>query len=193
MTKHKHIDLTLPDMSVEKKDFSTYGRKDLEGFAQEAYEKIQLLTQQLRAIEKEVFKLRIEKTKITSGESIILHAARENKNYTFKEYTEERVKAQGEIRNIKEQLIIGALGLSGEVGEFIEHIKKTYFHGKELNLQKCVLELGDILWYINFSANALGTSLERVAQANNEKLRLRYPNGFSIEEAKKIISDNNKI
>jgi NTP pyrophosphatase (non-canonical NTP hydrolase) len=40
-----------------------------------------------------------------------------------------------------------------------------------------VKELGDILWYINAVAHLLGSNLEEVAKANNEKLASRKNRG----------------
>lgn len=74
-----------------------------------------------------------------------------------------------------------ALGLAGESGEFADEVKKHLFHGKELDQEKLVKELGDILWYLAAAAKYLGVSLSDIAAKNNEKLRVRYPDGFSYE------------
>ena len=48
-------------------------------------------------------------------------------------------------------------------------------------------ELGDIAWYLAEAATALDITLESVLEANVEKLKKRYPEGFetkrSIERA----------
>ncbi len=106
---------------------------------------------------------------------------------TFHEYSEERLKAQGTAHpSQRDQLAVGALGLAGEVGEVIELIKKHLYHGKDLQAESLVKELGDVLWYVMYTADAVGVSLEDVAQTNNEKLRARYPNGFSVEAARTV-------
>lgn len=74
-----------------------------------------------------------------------------------------------------------ALGLTSEAGEVATMIKHHYFHGKTLDQIALCEELGDILWYVSTMAAAFGFTLEDVAQANIEKLRARYPNGFSPE------------
>lgn len=102
---------------------------------------------------------------------------------TFADYEAERLAARGERLTERDTLSLGALGLVGEAGEVSEHIKKHLFHGRELDRAKVVSELGDVLWYIMYLANAVGASLEDVAHANNTKLRARYPNGFSVEAA----------
>lgn len=56
-----------------------------------------------------------------------------------------------------------ALGLVGECGELSEIYKKHWFHGKPLNREDVIKEVGDVFWYI---ANAMylinGPCAERV-------------------------------
>ncbi len=75
------------------------------------------------------------------------------------------------------------LGLCGETGELAEHIKKYRYHGHDLNHTYIAKELGDLLWYIAVGANAIGMTIEQVANMNIEKLRLRYPEGFTKERS----------
>lgn len=76
-------------------------------------------------------------------------------------------------------LALYALGLAGESGEVIEHVKKFFGHGHELERLKVRKELGDVLWYLAAIAEVCGLNLDDVAEANVQKLRERYPNGFS--------------
>lgn len=73
-----------------------------------------------------------------------------------------------------------AMGLAGEVGEYIEIMKKAVFHGKKPEHSSLLKELGDILWYVAQCASYHGFTLEEIAIANIEKLKLRYPEGFRI-------------
>ena len=82
-----------------------------------------------------------------------------------------------------------ALGIAGEAGEYCEIIKKSEFHGKTLNKDHAKKELGDILYYVAMAASNLNINLEEVAQANVDKLRARYPDGF--EEGGGIRRHNN--
>ena len=77
-----------------------------------------------------------------------------------------------------ELLNVGALGLAGESGEVIDLIKKHLFHGKPLDRDKAIEELGDVFWYVQCLAEALDVSIGEVAQKNAAKLRRRYPKGF---------------
>lgn len=80
----------------------------------------------------------------------------------------------------RERLTNAALGLSGEAGEFADTVKKHLFHGHPLNREE---ELGDILWYTALACDALDVRLSTVMAANIEKLRRRYPEGFSSERS----------
>lgn len=84
-------------------------------------------------------------------------------------------------KGAKDRLGQAAMGLAGEVGEVLEPLKKAIYHGHELDVNEIKKELGDALWYLNDIASCLGISMEEVAQANLDKLRDRYPNGFTKE------------
>jgi len=75
------------------------------------------------------------------------------------------------------------IGLMGEVGELACEWEKHIHYGQPLNRVRLVEELGDMLWYIALACNALGMSMERVLQANINKLRIRYPERYSDERA----------
>lgn len=72
----------------------------------------------------------------------------------------------------------------GEAGEVIELLKKCLGHGHDLDLEKLKKELGDILWYIARIASKNNLLMSEVLQSNIDKLKLRYPNGFSIQDSK---------
>ena len=73
------------------------------------------------------------------------------------------------------------LGLIGEVGEFVNYIKKTIYHGHRLEMVKAREELGDILWYLAVLSTVLRIPFEDVAYYNVKKLKKRYPIGYSDE------------
>ncbi|MGM9857954.1 MAG: nucleoside triphosphate pyrophosphohydrolase family protein [Bacilli bacterium] len=85
----------------------------------------------------------------------------------------------------KEQPILnGVLGLAGESGECADIVKKHLFQGHDLNQEKLMDELGDVLWYIAITAKGLGYSLEDIAKHNYDKLSARYPLGhFRAEDS----------
>ena len=44
-------------------------------------------------------------------------------------------------------------------------------------------ELGDIAWYLAEAATALEIPLDDIFQANIDKLKKRYPEGFDIQKS----------
>ena len=48
---------------------------------------------------------------------------------------------------------------------------------------KIAKEIGDILWYCSMAARGLGLGLAEVAEMNVEKLKKRYPDGFTSERS----------
>ena len=83
----------------------------------------------------------------------------------------------------KDVLINGVMGLCGEAGEAIDIVKKHLHQGHKLDKDKLVKELGDIAWYLAETATALDVSLEDVLERNIDKLKARYPEGFSTERS----------
>lgn len=74
-----------------------------------------------------------------------------------------------------------ALGLAGEAGEVADEVKKFLYQGREWDAEKIIEELGDVLWYVALMAEYFGAPLDFVMEYNIDKLRKRYPDGFSFE------------
>lgn len=77
----------------------------------------------------------------------------------------------------------GLMGLNGEAGECIDVLKKYYFQGHELDKDKLVDELGDVMWYIAETCVGLNITMSEVAEHNIGKLKMRYPEGFESEKS----------
>lgn len=82
------------------------------------------------------------------------------------------------------------LGLSGEVGEFNDMIKKWIFHEKPLDVEHAKKEAGDICWYLAMLCESFGWSLDEIMQMNVDKLKARYPEGFDVERANHRAEDD---
>ena len=80
-------------------------------------------------------------------------------------------------------LLNSALGLCGESGEVADLVKKHRFQGHDLDFDHIAKELGDVAWYLAVGAYAIGFDLERIFRMNKEKLKARYPNGFSTDRS----------
>ncbi len=83
----------------------------------------------------------------------------------------------------RETLINGVMGLCGESGEVIDLVKKHLAQGFPLDKDRIAGELGDVMWYIAEIATVLDIPMEDILVRNIEKLKKRYPEGFSYEKA----------
>lgn len=103
----------------------------------------------------------------------------------FKEY--QRQARTTAIYPKKAQVIYPALGLSGEVGELLNKLKKVFrdHEATELSIhtipantfEKLSDELGDILWYLSNFASDLNLKLDQIAEDNLLKLFDRKDRG----------------
>lgn len=80
-------------------------------------------------------------------------------------------------------IVMATMGLSGEVGELNDMIKKWIFHKSDMDITHAKKELGDILWYVACMAESFGWSLDEIMKMNIDKLKARYPEGFDIDRA----------
>lgn len=80
-------------------------------------------------------------------------------------------------------LLHSALGLAGEAGEFVDCVKKHTVYGRPLDKANAVEELGDLLWFVALGCKALGVSMDMVAEQNIGKLKVRYPDKYTDENA----------
>lgn len=96
------------------------------------------------------------------------------------EYAKEALRTVNHKLNFNDKLSNFALGL-GEAGEVQNIVKKIIFHGHSfLPLREKILdECGDILWYVVNMLTLLGFTVEEAFEYNINKLKKRYPEGFS--------------
>lgn len=81
------------------------------------------------------------------------------------------------------RLLMSIMGIGGEAGEIVDLHKKVLFHKHPFDKDKYIKEAGDVLWYLAELSSALGVSLALIAQRNIDKLKARYPEGFSTEKS----------
>ena len=96
--------------------------------------------------------------------------------------TNRRRTANTKDETWSDQALNAALGL-GEVGELQNLIKKEIFHGHDWNNVAMIDEAGDILYYLDWLLELIGSSIPEAMEYNVEKLRKRYPDGFSAERS----------
>ena len=91
------------------------------------------------------------------------------------------------------RLLTASVGLSGEVGEFNDIVKKILFQGKEIDedtKKHLKSELSDICWSMVQAIKALDTSWEEIFDINIVKLSERYPGGFdALKSASRKVGD----
>lgn len=95
-------------------------------------------------------------------------------------YREDVLRTAVNNSNI-DSLTFSAMGLAGETGEVVDLIKKHVYHDVPLNRDKLIEELGDVRWYFEVLCNRLNVSMEEIERLNIEKLKKRYPNGFTTQ------------
>lgn len=82
-----------------------------------------------------------------------------------------------------------AMGLAGESGEVLDHIKKHWVYGRDLDIEKVTEEMGDTIHYFFMlmiklqEVTGRKITLAEFFQHNMIKLSKRYPDGFSKEAA----------
>jgi len=91
----------------------------------------------------------------------------------YQEFVNAGVKLEDDT--YRERLMLAGMGLGGEAGEVCDHAKKVAFHGKEMDRDALIKELGDVLWYYALMLQTNGVTLEEVMEANVFKICGRYP------------------
>ena len=73
-------------------------------------------------------------------------------------------------------------GLASEAGEVAGILQKV-FQGHPFDKSHMSKELGDCLWMIAEACEALELTMDEVMEYNIDKLKARYPEGFSAERS----------
>ncbi len=107
---------------------------------------------------------------------------------SFNDYQQQSITTRRGDLGDREAMLNATLGLTGEAGEVANLVKKAHYHNHPLENAKLVDELGDVLFYVAWLADLLEVSLEEVARRNSEKLRRRYPNGFSAQASRERVA-----
>jgi len=108
---------------------------------------------------------------------------REQKGMSLNTYQNQAMRTASTDADADARLDNAILGLAGETGEILDHIKKYRHQGHALDRDHLMDETGDVLWYVALLCDALGVTLNHVAAYNIEKLRERYPHGFDAQRS----------
>lgn len=102
---------------------------------------------------------------------------------TLNRYQVEALRTAAQYPTDALKLAVHGLGIAGEAGEVADYLKKVVGHSHDIDGPKLAKELGDVLWYVALLADDIGLQLSDIATMNIEKLRARYPEGFSVQES----------
>jgi NTP pyrophosphatase (non-canonical NTP hydrolase) len=89
----------------------------------------------------------------------------------------------GESARQRARLLHGLMGVATESGELMDPLKRELIYGKGLDEVNVMEECGDLLWYIALALDAAGYTMEEAMERNISKLRARFPNRFTEEDA----------
>lgn len=100
----------------------------------------------------------------------------------LKEYQKLCKKTAQKFDSEEKEILTWGLGVAGEAGDIAGCIKKTFSHNND---QKDGIRenLGDTLWYIAMICNFFGWDFQEILEGNIEKLKERYPKGFTQKDA----------
>lgn len=101
---------------------------------------------------------------------------------SLKEYQALARRTQNNELAIEEKERHALFGMASEVGE-IHAIYQKVYQGHVMDYMQVVDEMGDLMWFMAELADAIGVSLDDVADHNIGKLKKRYPQGFDVEHS----------
>lgn len=112
-------------------------------------------------------------------------------NYTLNDYVGDAVRTEsvkgGEYERLADTKILRLLhafiGIGTESGELQDALKKHIWYGKPLDVVNVEEELGDVMWYWAVACDAIGANPTEILERNIAKLRKRYPEKFTAEQA----------
>ena len=107
----------------------------------------------------------------------------------LKKYQELCKKTAKSFDTKEKEILTWGLGIAGEAGDVASCIKKTFAHDNDQK-QGIRENLGDTLWYAAMICNFFDWDFQEILQENIAKLEKRFPNGFTINDAKR---NGNKI
>lgn len=90
-------------------------------------------------------------------------------------------------------ILHAAVGVSGEAGELLDAVKKTWAYNKPLDRENIVEELGDLRFYMQHLMNVLRITEQEVLEGNVRKLQVRYANGYSDKAAQDRADKNEPV
>ena len=108
----------------------------------------------------------------------------------LQEYSKLIKRTLHNLDSLRDNNLHMALGLVDEVGEVVKLFKKELAYGKEVDKKQLEEEIGDLMWFLVNLADFNDIDLEEAMQKNIDKLKKRYAEKFTSEEALDRDTDN---
>ena len=99
---------------------------------------------------------------------------------TFDDYQQAARRTLNPSLDARDRLLDASAGLAEESAEVLGLVRKKTFQSREVDRDRLVEELGDVLWCLSITADSLGIQLSEVAERNQAKLAKRHPHGFKV-------------
>lgn len=96
---------------------------------------------------------------------------------------EDACKLDPKQTGLDPDVVHGILGIFTEATELMELLLQAIVTGEKIDRDKLVLELGDVRWYGAIASNAVHASEGEVEYRNIAKLRARFPDKFTANDA----------
>ncbi len=101
---------------------------------------------------------------------------------SLKEYQELCKLTAKKFETKDHEILTWGLGIAGEAGDVASCIKKTVSHNNDQR-EGIKENIGDAMWYMAMICNFYGWNLQDILNDNLEKLKKRFPNGFTLKDA----------
>lgn len=99
------------------------------------------------------------------------------------QYVVDAMRSLKDVPNFHYNLNHSLHGLVSETGEIAHTIKKHIIYEQPFDRDNMEEELGDLLWYVALMCHTNGFSLEKIMRQNINKLKKRYPEKFTPQDA----------
>jgi NTP pyrophosphatase (non-canonical NTP hydrolase) len=101
----------------------------------------------------------------------------------IKTYTKEACRTTAKLDNDLLDNLHYLMGMVTETGELVDPYKKNMAYNKPIDLVNVQEEIGDLMWYLANFCRINNFDLEKIMENNIAKLRARYPEKFTQENA----------
>lgn len=102
---------------------------------------------------------------------------------TMFNYLNDCLRTEAASPNEETRLLHAGMGFATEAGEFMDAIKRLWFYKKPVDKINLKEEVGDMLWYCSIALSVLGITYAEAMKANIDKLKKRFPDKFTHQDA----------